>query len=196
MRGTKTFLCLLVLVSVLSACAKGAQPTEVETTPIDTNIKDDPIMDFETTPINANINSDITKEYSESSLQEICKFDGDIHAYQEAYPIECLRNSPGGYRVAYSGKSRIALIWFDAEGQKTFAQLIERKHSVSDYMEIELGDDLKTVYTMYPEGEYLFLYMGRNDVPRTSIHFTEDGYIVYISYGSNNEVEEITTELI
>ena len=154
------------------------------------------LMEIEITPVEANINDIILEEYSESTLKKICALNGNIHEYNRAYPIECIRNSVNGYRVIYRGSSHIALIWFDEAGEKIYTQLVELRNTAADYMEIELGETLETVRSMYPEGVYLFGSTGRNDAPRISSHYTIDGYIVYISYDSNYEVESITTELI
>ena len=175
----KILLCFLVLISMLSACTRGVK-----------------LMEIEITPVEANINDVISDEYSESTLQEIYALKGNIHKYNREYPIECVRNSIYGYRVVYRGSSHIALIWFDADGQKTHAQLVELQHTAADFMEIAPGETLERVRATHPEGEYLFLYTGRNDAPRISTHYTVDGYIVRISYDLNYEVESITTELI
>lgn len=179
MQHIKILLFFGILISILIACTGGDQ-----------------LMEIAITPVEANINDVIFDEYSESTLQKICALKGNIHKYNREYPIECARNSINGYRVVYRGSSHMALIWFDADGEKIHAQLVELQHAAADFMEIELGETLETVRSTYPEGVYLFLYTGRNDTPRISSHYTVDGYIVYISYDVNYVVESITTELI
>ena len=187
----KRILIVSLLVLTLAGCTASPEtPVNEET------IQDAPNIAWETSPMDANVNSLITTAYSESDLQKICEFEGNIHAYNEAYPIVCIRGFPETYRAAYIGESCVAVIWFDGAGQKLLARMFEQNHPVSDYLEIESAEDLETVRNLYPEGDYLFLFMGRNDVPRTSVHYTTDGYIVYISYDSENKVEEISTELI
>ena len=54
-----------------------------------------------------------------------------------------------------------------------------------------IGRHLSDVQTIDPEGEYLFLYTGRNDVPKVSTHYTTDGFVITITYDKNNVIEKI-----
>ena len=63
----------------------------------------------------------------------------------------------------------------------------------------EWQSSLKTlddIQKIDPNGEFLFLYAGRNDIPKISSHYTKDGYIVIIEYNDNNQIVNITQELI
>ena len=172
-------LCFFAMVSVLCACNGNQQVADLKITPEDENIMD------------------ITTEvYSEASLRIICAFEGDIHMYNRKYPIECIRNSFDGYRVAYRGSSHIALIWFGADGQKEHIRLVEVRNTAADFMELKIGEALKTVRELYPEGTYLFLGTGRDDAPRVSSHYTTDGYLISIYYDSDYLIEETIVELI
>ena len=46
-----------------------------------------------------------------------------------------------------------------------------------------------------PDGEYLFLYTGRND-QRYSSHYTMDGYLIIIEWSNENTVETIHIECL
>jgi hypothetical protein len=51
-----------------------------------------------------------------------------------------------------------------------------------------------TVENSRAEGEYLFLYTGRNDMPRVSTHYTTDHYLITVSYDESNLVANITIQ--
>ncbi len=71
-----------------------------------------------------------------------------------------------------------------------------------DYTSITLakGMSLDEVRSVDPNGDYLFLYAGRNDF-NESFHCTKDGYFYAIEYVYDESmkawiVSEITSELI
>ncbi len=55
---------------------------------------------------------------------------------------------------------------------------------------------LEEVRAIDPDGEYLFLYTGRNDVPKVSSHYTKDGYLITIEYDESNAVVSVEQELV
>ena len=61
---------------------------------------------------------------------------------------------------------------------------LTKDHSLDEVMQID------------PYGEYLFLYTGRNDLPRESFHYTKDGYIVCLEYDLENQICKITKFLL
>ena len=65
-----------------------------------------------------------------------------------------------------------------------------------DFESLNSTKTLDDVKKIDPNGEFLFLYTGRNDVPKISTHYTKDGYIILIEYEDNNQIVDITYELI
>ena len=55
---------------------------------------------------------------------------------------------------------------------------------------------MKRTMAIDPNGEYLFLYTGRNDTPKVSSHYTKDGYLITIEYDVSNVIISINEELI
>ena len=68
--------------------------------------------------------------------------------------------------------------------------------SNADFDALEEGQSLESVQGIDPNGKYLFLYTGRNDVPRRSLHFTKEGYLITIEYNDSNVITSKKMELI
>ena len=51
-----------------------------------------------------------------------------------------------------------------------------------DHTEFNSLISLRDVIDSDPNGVYLFLYTGRDDLPKVSNHFSTDGYFISISY--------------
>ena len=66
----------------------------------------------------------------------------------------------------------------------------------SDFDKLVKGQSLDEVRAIDPNGEYLFLYTGRNDAPKVSSHYTKDGYLITIEYDVSNVITSINEELI
>lgn len=66
----------------------------------------------------------------------------------------------------------------------------------SDFGELKKGQTLENVQKIDPQGEYLFLYTGRNDTPKISSHYTKDGYLITIQYDDSGTIIDIAEELI
>ena len=59
---------------------------------------------------------------------------------------------------------------------------------------IDVGMDLDTIMTMDPRGDYSFLYTGRNDTPRISVHCFKNLSVLLVRYDSNYRVVSYTIE--
>ena len=137
-----------------------------------------------------------SKVYSESQLRQIVDFSGSIHALNAQYPIECLREEQGFYRVSYLGSEQVAVLFFDGSGNKLIGNIHSIVRSKTDFDSLAEGELLEKVCEIDPNGDYLFLYTGRNDVPRVSYHYTTDGHLISITYNNLNAIIGISEGLI
>ena len=153
---------------------------------------------METSSLNKTLIDLATKTYDDSELLEVTQFSGSIKELGFQYPIECLREDGGLYRVSYLGSENehIAVLWFDNSGNKVLWRIHGTRLINSDFEELSKGDVLEDVRDIDPNGEYLFLYTGRNDTPRISYHYTKDGYLIAIEYDVSNSIININKTLI
>ena len=133
--------------------------------------------------------------YSKGELLELTKFNGSLNELNIKYPVECLREDNGMYRVSYFGDGSIATLLFDRMGNKILGGIHDVQLLKSDFDGLVKGQLLDDVRAVDPNGEYLFLYTGRNDTPKVSSHYTEDGYLITIEYDASwsiiNKYEEL-----
>lgn len=153
-------------------------------------------LKYETSPSNKSILDLANKIYNEPQLFEIVKFNGSMNELNAQYPIECLRENNGIYRASYLGDGNIAVLLFDNSGNKLWGNIYTTQVSKSDFDGLKKGQVLEEVRILDPNGEYLFLYTGRNDTPKVSSHYTNDGYLITIEYDSLNTIVNINEELI
>ena len=100
------------------------------------------------------------------------------------------------YRVSYLGHGSIAVFLFDSSGNKIWGNTYSTQLLKSDFDGLVKGQSLDEVKAIDPNGEYLFLYTGRNDTPKVSSHYTKDGYLITIEYDVSNVIISINEELI
>lgn len=137
-----------------------------------------------------------TRIYDETELSEIVKFNGSIDELNAQYPIECLRNIGNTYRVSYLGNNSVAIVLFNVSGERLYGNIYSIQQMKSDFSGLVKGQSLEKVKEIDPNGEYLFLYTGRNDTPKISSHYTKDGYLISIEYDAFNTIVNIDSELI
>lgn len=181
MRFKKCFslIAVIVLLFVLCSCAKGGSDLKIEISPSDKSLND--------------LASQI---YDETQLLEIAKFKGLMNELNDKYPIECLREDNGTCRASYLGDGNIAVILFDDSGNRLLGNIYSTQLLKSDFDGLAEGQLLEEVRAIDPNGEYLFLYTGRNDTPKVSSHYTKDGYLITIEYDTLNTIISIKEELI
>lgn len=179
MRLIKIFSVLIIVSLLLCSCTKGGNTLTVETSPLDKSL-------IELSPV----------IYEKSELMEIAEFEGSINELNGSYPIKCIRMVNGIYRVSYLGAEYVAILIFDNFGNKISGNIYNIQHLKSDFNVLEKGESIETVINFDSQGEYLFLYTGRNDLPRRSTHYTQDGYLITIDYSSSNTIMDIRIELI
>ena len=134
--------------------------------------------------------------YDDLQLWEIVQFNESISKLDSQYPIECLREHNQSYRVSYLGDKKVVILIFDDSGNKILGNIYNMQKLKSDFEELIVGQPLQYVQKIDPHGEYLFLYTGRNDIPKISTHCTKDGYLITIEYDDSNTIISITEELI
>lgn len=181
MRLKKSFALIstIIMMFLLCSCAKGGSDLKIETSPSDKSL------------------IDLTsKIYDEPQLSELIKFNGLIDELNDQYPIECLREDNGIYRVAYLGDGSIAVLLFDNSGNKFWGNIYNTQLLKSDFEGLTKGKPLEEVRRIDPNGEFLFLYTGRNNTPKVSSHYTKDGYLITIEYDTSNSILSKNEELI
>lgn len=176
---SRVFISITILLFLLCSCAKGGSTLKIEISPSDKSIID--------------LSSTI---YDEPKLLELAKFSGSIDALNAQYPIECFREDNGTYRATYLGNGSIAVLLFDNYGNRYWGNIYNTNLLKSDFEGLAKGQSLEEVRKIDPNGEYLFLYTGRNDTPKVSSHYTKDGYLITIEYDASNNIISINEELI
>lgn len=174
-----SLVAVIVLLFLCCSCDKGGSNKKTEISPPDKSL----VALASTT-------------YEEAQLLEIASFSGTMDELNKKYPIECLREDKGMYRVSYLGNGSIAVLLFDNSGNRLWGKRYPTLLLKSDFDTLEKGDALKEVREIDPDGEYLFLYTGRNDAPRVSSHCTKDGYLITIEYDASNVIIGISRVFI
>ena len=181
MRFVKIFSLIIVSVMLflLCSCAKGG---------VD--------FDIEISPSNKSLIDLASKTYNESQLMSLLEFKGTLNELNAQYPIECLRQYNNIYRVSYLGNNSVVILLFDNSGNKLLSNIYTLRLLKSNFDELEIGQTLEEVMKIDPNGEYLFLYTGRNDTPQVSSHYTKDGYLITVEYDTSNIIININEVLI
>ena len=181
MRFSKYYFLAFVIAIflVICSCTKGGRDLNIEISPPDKRLVDL-----------------TSKMYDETELLEITKFNGSLNELNVKYPIECLRKDDEMYRVSYLGDESITIVLFDSSGNKIMSNTHGAHLLKSDFDGLVKGKSLVEVRAIDPNGEYLFLYTGRNDIPKVSSHYTKDGYLITIEYDASNVIISINNELI
>ena len=126
------------------------------------------------TPNDQKIIEAVSKTYNESELTAILNFAGTLNDLNDEYPAECIRENNEFFRVSYLGNGEVVV--YDEEGNKIVGNLYQLACAKADLDKIKIGDSLEKVMSIDPNGSYPFLYTGRNDLPKESIHCTTDGF--------------------
>ena len=134
--------------------------------------------------------------YSDNELDQICNFKGNLAQYSRTYLIECIREEDAGKRAVYRGDSGFAIIYFNQDGEKLLGEVVHSSLFLQNFTQFKEGDSLESVRNLDPDGKYTFLETGKNDTPKTSIHYTKDGFLILIHYNQENKIVKIETTLI
>jgi len=176
----KCALCIVLCVFVLlTSCQEGNTQVNINMSPENENLVDL-----------------ATVIYDSEELKNILSFTGSVEELNKDYPIYCIRKISFGYRVTYLGDESIAVLLFNDLGNRLLGNIYGIDLLKSDFDGLVKGQSLNEVRAIDPNGEYLFLYTGRNDTPKTSSHYTKDGYLITIEYDVSNVIISIDKELI
>lgn len=171
----------VLILSMLLTCSCGRGESELTTLISDSNI---------------NINELITNEYSLDEMLRIENCAETVLELNSKFPIQCLRERENGYEAIYKNAENILVITFNKEGKKDISHIYHMVKQSSEFKELKAGDSIETVKTIDPQGNFMFLYTGRNDIPHISVHYTVDGYVIYVYYDENNFVSLIEKEMV
>ena len=168
MRSAKYYFAAIVLIMLLVICSCTAGGTDLN---IEISQPDKSLVDL------------ASKTYDEADLSELAEFNGLLNELNTKCPIECLRKDNG-------------VLLFDSSGNKILGNTYRTQLLKSDFNGLAKGQSLDAVRAIDPNGEYLFLYTGRNDTPKESLHYTKDGYLITIQYDASCSIISINEELI
>lgn len=159
-------------------------------------VKGENKMKIELSPEKKSICELVSCYYTEEDLDNIVQFEGTVNALDSQYPVECIRKTDKGYRVSYLSENGIAIIIFDVDGYKISGFTFSLSQPKLAFDSLSEESSLDDVQIIDPNGSYYFLYTGRNDVPRESVHYTTDGYMLTIEYDMLNTITGIHSVLI
>ena len=169
----------VLMLFTLYSCTKGGNGMSVEISPSDKSL-----IDLAST------------SYDDRQLSEIIGFNGLLNELNAQYPIECIRANNDIYRVSYLGKGCVAVVLFDSSGKKLLGNVYRTPLTRHDFDGLRTGQSLEDVRKIDPDGDYLFLFTGRNDIPKVSYHYTKDGYLFTIEYNESNIIISTVEEMI
>ncbi len=140
--------------------------------------------------------------YSDVQLSEIAELEIKKDALMELYPTTYTRavsiaqngasDAAPAVELRYRGETKVLQLMFDdTSGSKLYSRIYNANCLKNAFDTLEVGQLLSDVQAIDPEGEYLFLYTGRNDVPRVSTHYTTDGFVISITYNQDYVIEKI-----
>ena len=81
------------------------------------------------------------------------KFSGSLNELNIKYPIECLREDNGLYRVSYLGDESVVIFLFDGSGNRLFGSTYSTQLLKSDFDKLVKGQSLDKVRAIDPNGE-------------------------------------------
>ena len=174
-----TLISVILMLLASCSCSKGGGNLRIKMSPSDKSLVDL-----------------ASERYDKTQLSEIVKFQGPMNEMNAKFPIECLRKKNSIYRVSYLGDGNIAVLLFDDSGNRVSGNIYSTPLLKSNFDNLKKGQLLDEVRVIDPGGEYLFLYTGRNDIPRMSSHYTKDGYLITIEYDASDKIRNIHEELI
>lgn len=148
-----------------------------------------------------NINEMNLKVYSQEEIYELAHFSGTIEELNERYPLECVRKeytvtSGVKYRIIYLGEKHLVRFWYFPSTGEINAWGYTIVCEKSNFSGLKVGDPIEKVREIDKDGSYAFLYAGRSDFPKTSQHYTKDGYLITIDYDKDYKITKINEELI
>ena len=153
-------------------------------------------MNYKISPDDKTIIELAATTYDDYQLNEIVTFSGSMDDLNCYYPIECLRKVNNVYRACYLGDGLVAVIVFDNAGNKIIGEIHKMLLSEEALYSLEQCKTLRQIQQIDPNGDYSFLYTGRNDTPRVSSHYSTNGIMLTIEYDNENRAVAFSESLI
>ena len=192
---TKAFTVIVACMSIilcLCACEKDINPDSVSndsTLNDESDLSEDVMIKyFNQSNADKNIYELASVVYSEEELDDIVNEEYHIDALNDKYPVEVIRSgAPYGsedYSVAYLGKEHYVSMLYGKDGICLGAEKVRISNiTLEQFLSIEIGTPLENVKSFDLYGDYdLTEHITGQYIPLTSIHYSKDGYIVYITY--------------
>ncbi len=133
-------------------------------------------------------------QYTDNELDDIhTDFTHSKYSLSEAVVLFDAKSPENSTKneIAFFGETRLLVCYYDVDG--VFLGSLKKLYSIESvkFDSITVGSSLQDVIALDPNGSYLFLYTGRNDLPKVSMHYTLDKQEVVITYDENNVVQEV-----
>ncbi len=148
-----------------------------------------------------NVNDLTTKEYAELDLYKIWKLKLDLDYLDQKYKVESIKNNsenfmPIPYRVVFKSRKRYIFVYYDEVGKYYGSEMFKKSPNKLNFDFMEIGKTkLSEVYKIDKKGLYARkIYSGWP--VNSSIHFTEDGYLLTFIYDEDDILQEMIIELI
>ena len=138
-----------------------------------------------------------TVSYNDVVLEEILACNESMSSVNKRYPMECVRHIYDSYRVSYLGQDKVLTHFYDEDGNFILGRIYRQNKFKDDFKKIHFGMKCEDVKAFDNDGCFLSLYVDGINLPKESIHYTKDGYIITIRYDKRFlRVIDIEMELI
>ena len=183
MRRILTIVLSILIIMTMCSCHKLAPKNRLD--------------EFNESPSGVTISDLCSNIYSDTALKNIAHFSGTITELNSQYPIECIRCIGSTARVSYCGESKVVCLTYNELGelmQTGCIYILDQPKSA--FSVVKPGQTIDDVKKIDPNGNFSFLYTGRNDIPKVSSHCTIDGYFIEITYDDCFNISSIIKQLI
>ena len=119
-----------------------------------------------------------------------------IDQLESACDVRYLDKDADTKTVIVPGDSQVLILNYDEDGTLQSGSVHTMSRESADFDRISEGESIRTVMEIDPDGDYSYLFSGRNDIPKVSYHYTPDGYCIQITYDSNNEILEMVKTML
>ena len=139
----------------------------------------------------------LLEQFPHAQLQTIADDSGAMEDYRARYTPNCVRElEDGAFRMTFPGDNEIAVVLFDASGEKTHGWVYHLSAESAKLEDLKIGDSLDLVMAADPDGSYPFLYAGRDDFPKASEHYCKDGRLITIHYSMSSSGEYVISSIL
>lgn len=138
----------------------------------------------------------ITNIYTIDQLKHIEQSNYNYDDLCLNYPVQCIRKEGDIYRVIYRAKDRLLILYYNQYGELLLHKQVTLNIVKKEFDQINQQYDVYDVKAIDETGEYDFLYVGDTEIPKVSVHYTKDGYLLHIEYDERWRVIKVSWELI